>query len=371
MRVLMTGGGTAGHINPAIAIANTIKKNIPNAEIAFVGTKRGLENKLVVNEGYKLYHVDIMGISRSLSLKNFKALWLMITSQIEAKKIIKEFKPDIVIGTGGYVCWPALKVAARMGIPTIAHESNARPGLAIKQLQGNLDKILVNFEDTKKFIKNKEKVMHVGNPIRGAFGGLDYSEARAKLGIGNDQTYILSFGGSLGAHRINEIALDYMQKHVKDNGKVVHHHATGGYDFKEFREKFNQAHLELYDNLKLVEYIHDMAVRMSAADIIVCRAGAMTISELAMMKKACIMIPSPNVVDNHQYKNAKVLADADAVVLLEESYLTNDVFENALQELIDNKKRREELGKNISSFANNDANKLIYDEIISLVKKHK
>ena len=369
MRVLMTGGGTAGHINPALAIANTIKKNIPDAEIEFVGTERGLENTLVTKEGYKLHHVNIMGISRSLSLKNLKAVMLTVTSQFEAKKIIKNFKPDIVIGTGGYVCWPALKMAAKMGIPTIAHESNARPGLAIKQLQGDLDRILVNFKDTENYIKNKEKVMHVGNPLRGGFGGLGYAEARKMLGIKDDETYVLAFGGSLGALRINEMMLDYMGNSASHNEKVICHLATGKYYYEDFSNRFSEAGLNEYKNLEMMEYIHDMHVRMSAADVIICRAGAMTISELAMMKKASVIIPSPNVVDNHQYKNAKVLADHNATVLLEEKNLTADSFADAINALVSDKNKREELSKNIVQFANTDANKLIYDEIIKLTKK--
>lgn len=369
MRVLMTGGGTAGHINPALAIANTIKKNVPNAEIEFVGTKKGLENTLVTKEGYKLHHVNIMGVSRSLSPSNIKAACLMVTSQFEAKKIIKEFKPDIVIGTGGYVCWPALKVAAKMGIPTIAHESNARPGLAIKQLQGSLDKILVNFKDSAKYVKYQNKVVHVGNPLRGGFGGIDYNEAREKLGIKDDEVYVLAFGGSLGALRINETMLEYMQNTAKNNPKIVCHLATGRYYYEDFSKRYENAGLDQYSNISMMEYIHDMHVRMSAADIIVCRAGAMTISELAMMKKACVIIPSPNVVDNHQYKNAKVLADANAALMLVESELNEESFKNAIASLAQSPKRREELEKNIVQFANMDANELIFNEIVKLTKK--
>ena len=369
MRVLMTGGGTAGHINPALAIANTIKKNIPSAEIEFVGTKRGLENTLVTKEGYKLHHVNIMGVSRSLSLQNLKAACLMITSQFEAKKIIKQFKPDIVIGTGGYVCWPALKVAARMGIPTLAHESNARPGLAIKQLQGSLDRILVNFKDTEKYIKNKEKVVHVGNPLRGGFGGLDYREARERLNIPSDKTYVLAFGGSLGAQRVNETVFAYMKNVVKNDESIICHLATGRNYYAEFSKMASDAGLDACANVSLMEYIHDMHVRMSAADVIICRAGAMTISELAMMKKACLMIPSPNVVDNHQYKNAKVLADEGAVVMLEEKELDDTVFAREMSSLVSNAEKRAQLSENIAAFANLEANKLIFDEIMNLVKK--
>lgn len=369
MRVLMTGGGTAGHINPALAIASTIKKNVPNAEIEFVGTKKGLENTLVTKEGYKLHHVNIMGISRSLSLQNLKAAMLMITSQIEAKKIIKEFKPDIVIGTGGYVCWPALKVAAKMGIPTLAHESNARPGLAIKQLQGSLDKILVNFKDSEKYIKNKEKVVHVGNPLRGGFGVVDHDTAKKQLGIPLDKTYVLAFGGSLGAQRINEIGFSYMKNVAKDREDIIFELCTGRGYYSEFSKAFSDEKLDSYSNLSMVEYIHDMHVRMSAADIIICRAGAMTISELAMMQKACFMIPSPNVVDNHQYKNAKVLADANAAVMVEEKELDDNKFASIMAELIDDADKRASLSRNIGQFANVEANKLIYDEIVKLTTK--
>lgn len=371
MKVLMTGGGTAGHINPAIAIANTIKKNDPSAEIAFVGTERGLENKLVPAEGYPLYHVDVMGFERSLSIKNIKAAYLAFVSPIRAKKLVREFAPDIVIGTGGYACWPVLKAAASMGIPTAVHESNALPGLAIRKLQGCVDRIFVNFKQSEQYISEKEKVMHVGNPLRSGFGGLDYQAAREKLGIAQGQTYVLSFGGSLGAHRINEAALSFMKSVAKRDTSVIHHHATGGYDFKEFSEKFKESGLERCSNIRLVEYIHDMPVRMSAADVIICRAGAMTISELAMMRKACLMIPSPNVVDNHQYKNAKVLADAGAVVMLEEAYMNDELFVETVASLVNDPHKREELSRNIAEFANTDANKLIYDEVVRLIQKGK
>ena len=369
MKVLMTGGGTAGHINPAIAIANTIKKNIPDAEIAFVGTARGLENKLVPKENYPLYHVEVMGFERSLSLKNIKAAYLAFVSPIKAKKLIEEFRPDRVIGTGGYASWPVLKAASKMGIPSAVHESNALPGLAIRKLQGSVDRIFVNFKQTEQYITEKEKVMYVGNPLRGGFGGLDYDEARKRLGIKKNQTLILSFGGSLGAHRINEAALNFMNSCVKKMPNVIHYHATGSTDFKEFSEKFKEYGLEKCPNTRLVEYIHDMPLRMSAADVVICRAGAMTISEIAMMKKACVMIPSPNVVDNHQYKNAKVLADADAVVMLEEAYLNDEIFCEEILSLVNDAEKRKKLSENVAGFARSDANKLIFDEILRLVQK--
>ena len=366
----MTGGGTAGHINPAIAIANTIKKNIPNAEISFVGTERGLENTLVPKENYPLYHVDVRGFARPLiNIKNIKAAYLALVSPIRAKKLVQKFAPDIVIGTGGYACWPVLKAASQMGIPTAVHESNAIPGLAISKLQGCVDRIFVNFKQTQEHLSAKDKVMHVGNPLRGGFGGLDYHEARKILGIKDDEISILSFGGSLGAYRLNEAALGFMSSHARNMPKLLHYHATGSGDFNEFNDGFKAQGLEECQNLRLVEYIHDMPLRMSAADIVICRAGAMTISEIAMMKKACIIIPSPNVVDNHQYKNAKVLADANAAILLEESQLNADSFVDAIIKLANSKEKRDQLSENVGAFAKEDANKLIYDEILKLVRK--
>lgn len=371
MRVLMTGGGTAGHINPALAIADTIKMNDPEAVIEFVGTERGLENGLVTKAGYVLHHVEIMGISRSLSPSNIKALYLMGKSQLQAKRIIKEFEPDIVIGTGGYVCWPALRVASRLGMPTIAHESNARPGLAIRQLQGRLDSILVNFPETAEYIKSRDKVVRVGNPIRSGFGMLTREEARRKLGIADDQVYVLAFGGSLGAQRINDTVYDYMKSHLVGRTSVVCHLGTGRGYFRDLSEKFRHDGLDRSPNLRIFEYIHDMPVRMRAADVIISRAGAMTISELASLGCACVMIPSPNVVDNHQYKNAKVLSDAGAVVMLEESRLGDDVFAEAMDGLLESRERRKELGERISAFSCTDANRLIYDEIVRLVGEKK
>lgn len=369
MRVLITGGGTAGHINPALAIASTIKKNIPNAEIEFVGTQRGLESTLVPQEGYKLHYVKVSGISRSLSPSNIKSIFLLIGATLKARKIIKAFKPDIVIGTGGYVCVPALMAASLMGIPTAAHESNAQLGLALKLLRGRVDRFFINFKDTERFFNDKSKVMHVGNPLRKGFGGYDKKEAREALGIPDDKTYILAFGGSLGAQMINETVFRYMKNTAQNREDVYCELATGKNYYEEFSNMFTEAQLDSCPHLSMRPYINDMPLRMSAADVIICRAGAMTISEIAMMKKAAFIIPSPNVVDNHQYKNAKVLADANAAVMLEEKDINEEGFARIMNELVTDKAKRNALSDNIEAFANLDANKLIYEEILKLIKK--
>lgn len=373
MRVIVTGGGTSGHVNPALAIANTIRRNIPNSEIIYVGTSRGIENKLAPKEGYEVYHVDIQGIKRSFSLSNIKSLYLALTSPIKAKKLIRKFKPDIVIGTGGYVCWPIMKAAADMKIPTALHESNSIPGVAVKMLAKHVDRIFVNFESTvEKFPEEyRNKVMRVGNPLRADFLKLDYKGARESLGIDKKYSkFILSCGGSMGAEKINEAVLTFMRDYVKKHPEILHLHATGAIEYEASKKMFSDYGLDKCENIELVEYIYDMPIRMAAADLVINRAGAMTLSELAMMKKTAILIPSPNVTDNHQYKNAHELEKATAAVLIEEKELDGKTLENAVDKLLfseDGKK----LGENIKNFACPEAEKLIYDEICRLVKEKK
>ncbi|MBQ7821483.1 MAG: UDP-N-acetylglucosamine--N-acetylmuramyl-(pentapeptide) pyrophosphoryl-undecaprenol N-acetylglucosamine transferase, partial [Clostridia bacterium] len=306
MRVIVTGGGTSGHVNPALAIANTIKKNIPGSEIIFVGTNRGIENKLVPKAGYKLYHVDVRGIKRSLSLSNLKSLYLAVTSPIKAKKLIRQFKPDVVIGTGGYVCWPVMKAAADMNIPTALHESNSIPGVAIKMLAKHVDRIFVNFEATKnKFPEDyRDKIVRVGNPLRPEFLTLDYNSARDTLGInGKYEKFILSCGGSMGAEKINEAVIALMRDYTSKHPEILHLHATGSIEYEQTMKMYRENGLDKHSNIKVVEYIYDMPEQMAAADLVINRAGAMTLSELAILKKRALLIPSPNVTDNHQYKN--------------------------------------------------------------------
>ena len=372
MRVLMTGGGTGGHINPALAIANYIKEKEPDSEIAFVGTSRGMENKLVPKEGYELFHVDIRGLRRKLSFDNIRTLWLAATSVGKAKKLIKRFKPDVCIGTGGYVCWPVIRAAASMGIPTALHESNALPGVAVKMLAGCTDIIFTNFDETSEYLSEKlrKKVVRVGNPLRGSFDGISKDDAREKLGYeGKYRRSLLSLGGSLGAERINAEVLDLMKNYSSKNPDMHHIHATGSYGYEDFMKKFKELGLDAYPNLEPVEYIYDMPLRLAAADLVINRAGAMTISELAMLGKPAILIPSPNVTDNHQYKNAKVLADAGAAVLISESDLQPGALTEAVSGLITDRESMRIMSEKFSEFAISDTTKLIYDGVKNLVNK--
>lgn len=374
MRVLITGGGTGGHVNPALAIANTIKQNDPDAVIAYVGTKRGIENKLVPKAGYPMYYVDVKGIKRSLSPSNIKAAYLALTSPIKAKKIIREFKPDIVVGTGGYVSWPVVKAASQMGIPTALHESNAIAGVAVKMLQKSVDRIYLNFEKTGESLScDRAKLMKVGNPILGGFSSMTREEARKKLGIPDKYKYvILSYAGSMGAEKVNDAVLCLMREFTSKHPEVYHIHATGSIELELCTSQFKEMGLDKCENIELCEYIYDMPVRMAAADITINRAGAMTISELAATGKCSIFIPSPNVAENHQYKNAKVLSDAGAAALFEEKDLVDGakpLVEEVEKLLSDGgEKLRAERSEKIRQFAVSDANKLIYNDLVKLAQ---
>lgn len=377
MRVLITGGGTGGHVNPALAIANTIKQNDPDAVIEYVGTKKGIENKLVPKAGYPLHYVEIQGLRRKLSPANLRAAYLAVTSPHKAKAIIEEFKPDLVVGTGGYVSWPVVKAAADMGIPTALHESNAIAGVAVKMLQKYVDRIYLNFEKTGETLTcDKSKLMKVGNPVMGGFSSLTREEARAKLGVPDKYKYIiLSYAGSMGAEKVNDAVLCLMREFTAKHPEVYHIHATGSIELELCTSQFKEMGLDKCENIELCEYIYDMPVKMAAADLTINRAGAMTISELAITGKAAIFIPSPNVAENHQYKNAKVLADAGAAGLYEEKDLTDGAkpLITEVEKLLSDEGEaiRNEMQEKIRQFAVPESNKLIYQDLCELVKKHK
>ena len=365
----MTCGGTGGHINPAIAIANTIKKRIPNAEILFVGTKRGQESVLVPRAGYELKFVESEGIRRSLSPANIRAVARAIVSPIAAQPIIREFSPDVVVGTGGYACWPILKGASMMGIPTVVHESNAVPGMAVKQLQKSVDKILLNFEKSKEYMSKKAKTVRVGNPISDGFSTMEKTAARAKHGIPADALCVLSYGGSGGAEFLNGVALEVMKEYVASRREIVFIQATGARNYPEIKARFESLGLQNCPNIRLLEYIYDMPEYMAAADVVICRAGAMTVSELALMRKCAVLIPSPYVADNHQYLNAKALADKGAAMRANEADLSGTMLSGIVDSILADRKTVEKMQNAISAFAKPDANLRIWKEIQALIAK--
>jgi len=341
MRVLITGGGTAGHVNPALAIADAIISNEPESVIEYVGTEKGLEGRLVEKRGMKLHAIEVMGLRRSLSLANFKALYCAMTARSECKRIIREFAPDVVIGTGGYVSWPLISAAAAMGIPTVLHESNAEPGFAIKTLKNKADLILVNFESTAKWLEGaKNRVLRVGMPVKKEFYKEKRSGAeREKHGTKQERGFhILSFGGSLGARTMNLAILELMKTYLKDRPWITIKHSCGAREFETIGRLFREAGLDAYPNLILTDYIYDMPAEMWSADLVISRSGASTLAELAAAEKASILIPSPNVTGDQQRKNAALLAAQDAAIVIEDSEAV-ETLSRAVKDLCEEKGR--------------------------------
>ena len=368
MKVMMTGGGTGGHINPAIAIADTIKEYEKDSEIVFVGTKKGMENRLVPRAGYQLEHIEIQGLKRSLSLSNIKTAFLTLTSVSRAKKLLKKYKPDLVVGTGGYVCYPLCRAAASLKIPTAVHESNAVPGLAVRMLSPYVDVIFTNFDAAAEHIKPKyrNKIIKVGNPGKRADQNYTREEARQALGI-KERYSVLVYGGSLGAETINRAASEYAKKYLPDRKDIRLTHAAGAANYDEVKETYEGA--DRAENVELLDYIYDMPMRQAAADVIISRSGAMTTSEIAEAGRAAIFVPSPNVTDDQQYKNAKVLSDKEAALLIKDADFNADTMNEAIEKLLSDKALREKLCENVKAFAVPDANARIYKELMRIAGK--
>ncbi len=366
MRILFGAGGTAGHINPALAIAQIIKANCPGARIAFVGTPAGMESRLVAEAGFPMYSIEVTGLSRSLSPRNLRALYLAAAALPRARRILGDFRPDLVIGTGGYVCWPILREAARAGILTALHESNAQAGLATRRLARHIDELWLNFAATADGLpRNSAPTRVTGNPTRRGFGTLSRETARRRLGLSEGNRLVLSFGGSRGAEHLNEAILPVMRTLCHRYAGLYHVHACGTAHYTALVEREG----ELGPRARLLPYLDEMPLYMAAADLIICRAGAMTLSELAICGRAAILVPSPYVAANHQYENARVLVQAGAAHLCEESELAGGRLLTLCQELLDSEEERRALEAGIRAFAVPDANRRIWARIDTLIKK--
>lgn len=375
MKVLMTGGGTAGHVNPALAIAAALTQYDPNAEIIFAASAlpNDKAGDLVPRAGYPLHRIHIRGMRRPVySPANLRLPFIMLKSRGEARDLIKTFRPDLIVGTGGYACWPVVSVGASMGIPTAVHESNAIPGKAICQVKRRVDKIMINFPETRERLgltAEDPRVVRVGNPYMAGFGSVSRAEARKQLNIPEDGVYVLSFGGSLGAEYVNDAVLSLWQQLHGEFPGAYFCHAAGKRDHERIRADLVKTGLDGSARCVLLDYIYDMPLRMAAADVVISRAGAMSISELALMKKAAVLIPSPNVADNHQYKNAMSLHQRGAGICVEEKTLTAGALTEAVRGLLTDPQRRSTLETSIyQHFAMPRANESIVKELISLVK---
>lgn len=371
MKIIITGGGTAGHINPALAVASFIKKNEPNSKILYVGAKGGMEEELVSKAGFNFVGINISGFCRRLDLKgikkNFITLKNLFLSYGQSKKIINKFRPEICLGTGGYASGPVLKEAGRQGIPYVIHEQNAFPGLTTKILSKKANKVMLASEAARKYLDKSCKIEVTGNPVRSEIVRWTKGQAKRELNIDDNRPTILSFGGSLGARKINEAIIDLISWSVK-NDLYNHIHAYGkyGYWFEDLLKE-KGVNLKNYKGLYVKEYIDDMPIRMAAADIVICRAGAITISELEVLGKPAILIPSPNVAENHQYHNAMELVNLNAASIIEEKELTGEVLIKKTKELLDNQSLMGTYSKNLRAMSIDNADERIYSIICNTI----
>ena len=335
MRVIMTGGGTGGHIYPAIAIADKIMERTNDSEILFVGTRRGMESRLVPENGYEIRYITVSGLNRKNMIKNIKVLRDYRKGKAQAKAIIEEFKPDIVIGTGGYVSGPVVRTAAAMGIRCFLQEQNAVAGVANRMLERYVEKVFLGFEEGGKYFKHKEKLVVSGNPVRSEFFSADPEAAREKLGIAPGKFVVLCFGGSLGAGRINKAMMNVIKAYNgRDDIEVFF--ATGKSYYTPIMTELRDAGMEPADNIHVLEYINNMQDVLAACDLVISRSGALTVSEIALCGKPSILIPSPNVTGDHQTFNARAISDKGGAILLEEKNLNDDVLLEEIERLRSN-----------------------------------
>ncbi len=365
MKILFAGGGTAGHINPALSIADYLKKNEPDFEALFIGTERGLEKKLVPAAGYKIKYIDIRGFNRKNLLKNVSVLFKLQKAKNDCRRIIKDFAPDAVVCTGGYVSGPVSMAAKKAGVPAIIHEQNVYPGLTVKGSEKYVDYVAVSFPETIHHLKNKEKCVVTGNPVRGEILSADKEQSRIELGL-SEKPFVLVFGGSLGAAKINETMIGVLKKAIEDK-QINLLFGTGDRNYADVSKRLSEEGIETTDEIKVVPYINNMSTAMAAADLVVSRAGAITISEIAALGKPSILIPSPNVVRNHQEQNAREFEKNGAATVITEDVLTSDILYDKIIEMTLDKAALLSMSRNVKKLAKTDALSEIYNVIKKII----
>ncbi|MFT3952154.1 MAG: UDP-N-acetylglucosamine--N-acetylmuramyl-(pentapeptide) pyrophosphoryl-undecaprenol N-acetylglucosamine transferase [Oscillospiraceae bacterium] len=375
MKVLLAGGGTAGHLNPALAIAEIIRSHRPDAEFCFVGTPGSLEETLLAKTDYRFERIKVKGFQRKITAKNIRrnaqAVAYLFTAGRRARAILSDFQPDIVIGTGGYVSGPIVRKAAQMGIKTAIHEQNAFPGVTTKLLSKHADAVMLTTEAAAKYLPAGVKYTVTGLPVRSGFVKTDRSAAKRALGFAVDEPCILSTGGSLGAGRINETVADLMRWYQKTGAKINHIHAYGGMGRDSFVNSLTERGIDPVANprLDVREYIDNMALCMAAADLVISRCGANILTEIEAMGRGSVLIPSPIVAENHQYHNGMVLQNAGAAVVIEQKNLTGEALIAAAKELTADPKRLAKLGENAAKLFIPDTNERIYTVLRELLPK--
>ena len=365
MRVIVAAAGTAGHINPGLAIANKIKQEEPNSEIIFIGTTRGLENDLVPRAGYELKTIEAYGLSKQISIANFKKMWATLMATGKARKIIKEFKPDIIVGAGG---WAANKEK----IPVILHESNAFPGKAVKMLAPKAETVLISFEEARIRIPNAKNIVCTGTPVKivkKEYSKEEKTNILTSIGVNGNKPIVLVFGGSQGAQKINEAIIGILENKMNKDYQIIW--ATGPKQFDIIKEELASKNIDInnIENAKILPYIYNMEEIMNVSNIIVARSGAMTITEISNLGKPSILIPLPNVSQDHQLYNAKVLENAGAAKIILNNELTKDNLEDEIEKIIKSPQLMHEMEEKAFSKSVTDVQEKIYKEIKKIVRK--
>lgn len=366
MKVIIAAAGTGGHINPGIAIANKIKQEEPNSEIIFIGTSRGLENDLVPRAGYELKTIDAYGLSKKISIDNLKKLYKTYKGIGEAKKIVKEFNPDVVIGTGGYICGAVVLAANRYKVPVILHESNAFPGKAVQMLSRKANTVLVSFKEAKERIKNCKNVVYTGTPVK--IKKQNYSiekknEIIKSMNLKSTLPIVLVFGGSQGAQKINEAIINIIKTGKNSNYQIIWATGPKQYDIIKQNLYIDKISIENIKNAKIIPYIYNMEEVENICDLVVARSGAMTITEISNLAKPSILIPLPNVSNDHQMHNAKVLEKIGAAKIIKNDDLNGNILNNTIKSIVDDKKICEQMGQNAHNISTEDVEEKIYEEI--------
>ena len=374
-RVLLAGGGTAGHVNPALAIAEIIKDKYPDTQFCFAGNPDKIEAELVKKAGYRFEPVRIEGFQRHINpaniKRNFKAVGYLMKSGRTCKKIIRDFKPDLVVGTGGYVSGPVVRAAAKMGIKTAVHEQNAFAGVTNKLLAKHVDLVMLSVKEAKKYFDKAKQVVVTGLPVRKAFSRMSKQEARKKLGFDDDTVCVLSTGGSLGSLTINRYVAKLLKYYQDNDIKVDHIHSYGTYaDYKDYVKTLENDGVKVKDDPhRIVDSYINMPVAMAACDLVITRCGACALTEIEAMGRPAVMIPSPMVAENHQYYNGLVLQNAGAGIVIEEKDLTEEGFINTVMDYINDRAKLEESAKNAAKLHITDTRERIMQALDKLLEK--
>lgn len=365
MKLLVTGGGTGGHIYPAISIALAYKEKYKNTEILYVGRQEGLESEIVPSYGLAYKRIPITYL-RKKGLKGIiKYITSVCSALIQSYKIIKDFKPDVIIGTGGYVTGPLLFIGQRLGVKTALHESNAYPGKANRFFSKKADVVFVSYEEAAKKFPNASNVVLAGTPVRKEFGQAKREKSRELLGIKKEEFLVLSFGGSGGARKMNETVMELMKK-LSGEKDLKYIHVTGKSYYNVFLKRQLELDIKFKDNVHVMPYIDDMPLYMSAADLLITRGGALTLAEIMMLGTPAILVPSPNVTDNHQEHNVKALADNNAAILLKEDEMDYFTLHQQILELKDNPAQLNNMREALKKISTNDATTLIVKSLAKL-----